>query len=93
MSSDDEFENRVAAKLKEIQKYIASFDDPDEARFDLQLVVAMRNSEFEPGKLERTILDIYKELVNGRDVLATWNFPEESEGFDIQELTQHLSWY
>lgn len=80
-------------KLEEIQKYIASFDDPEDAVFDLQLVIAMRNSEFEVGKLERTILGIYKDLLNEHDVLSDWDFPEESEVFSLEELAQHLSWY
>jgi hypothetical protein len=80
-------------KIEEIQKYIDSFEDPDDAIFDLQLIVAMRDSEFEVGKLERTILEIYKDLVNSRDILNDWEYPESSADFTVYDLAQHLSWY
>lgn len=80
-------------KGEELQAYISSMDDPDDAVTDLQLIVAMRDSEFELGRLERTILDIYKELANSKGIIINWEYPESSAGFSVQDLMQHLSWY
>lgn len=75
--------------IVEIQEYIRSCRDEDAALFDLQLLESMRDGQFEPGRLAHTILGCYKELVNENDVLADWDFPEETEAMNFDRL----GWY
>ena len=75
-------------KKEELQAYVDSFGDPQEAEFDLQLLLSMRNGEFKPGRLVFEILSIYKDLVNSKDILADWDYPQED--LDAAELINYI---
>jgi len=77
-------------KIAELQMYVENVGE-ESAEFDFQLLIAMRDGEFEPGKLALAILSCYKELTNSRDVLADWSYPSETEDHNIFQLIHHLS--